>query len=232
MSDYVDPADRLRALADAKRSGEEREAADRAYRRNMAWLGKPVGTQSEFDLAPSWSPVDLSRVERDGFTAGKRGDRADSNSWTPGREEHQRWHSGWLRGQGEKVTAEIRTAEKVALGGDEGYPLPTEPTRRRGRPKGSPNKPKVAQEEQDVVVVLDQDGNVYDIEPNDGVPAQANGAAAPADLVAQSIGREDGAAGHQDHAARYPFGHHAHADYWTGHTEGKASRLADGPEAA
>ena len=126
-----------RALRDADRSGEEREAADRAYRRNMEWLGKPVGYQTSFDLAGAapapiqWGVRDLKRVDREGFDAGKAGERADRNSYSPGTEPFARWHSAWLRGQAEKVTDEIKPPDAAG-------------PKRRGRPPGSKNRPPEA----------------------------------------------------------------------------------------
>ena len=119
-----------RALKDAKRSGAEREAADKIYRRNMEWLGKPIGYQTALDLAGAapveFSVSELKRVDREGFDAGKAGERADRNSYSPGTEAFARWHSAWLRGQAEKVTDEIK---------------PPDAPKRRGRPPGSKNRP-------------------------------------------------------------------------------------------
>jgi hypothetical protein len=44
------------------------------------------------------------------------------------------------------------------------------------------------------------------------------------DLYAQSVGKEDGASGNRDHAARYPAGTYGHADYELGHAEGQRGR--------
>jgi hypothetical protein len=123
-----------RALKDAARSGAEREAADNIYRRNMEWLGKPVGHQTALDLAGAapapmqWSVHDLKRVDREGFDAGKAGERADRNSYSPGTEAFARWHSSWLRGQAEKVEKEIKPTADAP--------------KRRGRPPGSKNAAK------------------------------------------------------------------------------------------
>lgn len=103
-----------KARKDARMSGDEREERDRHYRRIMAFMGKPVGHQGMFDLGAQTeadkAQVNVSRlkeVDAEGYAAGLRGDRADANSWSPGTEEHQRWSTAWLRGQGEKVTKEI-----------------------------------------------------------------------------------------------------------------------------
>ncbi len=186
-----------RALRDAKRSGEEREAADRAYRRNMAWLAKPVGYQTEFDITPAAmagaEAHEVKRAEREGFKAGKDGDRADRNPWRPGSEPFAAWHSSWLRGQAEKVTAEIQ---------------PTEP-KRRGRPPRSKNKAAPnGVDRGDVPLPL----------------AHGDDAGAPSNLVARATGFGDGLAGHMDHAARWPAGEPGHGDYELGRAEGLDKR--------
>lgn len=123
-----------RARTDEARSGEEREAEDRKYREYMAWLKKPVGFQQAMEFSPAEPTThDLHKVESGGLDAGKRGDRADRNPWTPGTEAFVRFHAGWLRGQALKVTADIKPAESLVQ--------PAE-LRRRGRPAGSRNKPK------------------------------------------------------------------------------------------
>lgn len=123
-----------RAMVDEKRSGEEREVEDRRYREFMAWLKKPVGFQQAMEFAPAEPTThELHKAESGGLEAGKRGDRADSNPWTPGTEAFVRFHAGWLRGQALKVTADIKPAESLVQ--------PAE-LRRRGRPAGSKNRPK------------------------------------------------------------------------------------------
>ena len=130
-----------RALKDAERSGAEREAADRVYRRNMEWLGKPVGYQTALDLAGA-APVEftvseLKRVDREGFDAGKAGERADtSNTYSPGTEPFARFHNSWLRGQAECATGLTDDPEKK------------QEARRPGRPPGSKNKIKRRRQEQ------------------------------------------------------------------------------------
>jgi hypothetical protein len=117
-----------KARKDARMSGEEREERDRHYRRIMAFIGKPVGFQGafSFDQSPEdAAQVDVSRlkaVDADGYEAGRAGHKASLNSWTPGTEEHSRFHTAWLRGQAEKVTAEIQPADAA-------------PKRSRGRPR-------------------------------------------------------------------------------------------------
>ena len=58
---------------------------------------------------------------------------------------------------------------------------------------------------------------------NGAEPAAGNGTAR-ADLVARAQGKEDGIAGHRDHAARYPSGEPGHGDYWLGHAEGEGEQ--------
>lgn len=123
-----------RHLVDEKRSGEEREAADWAYRLYMQWRGKPIGFQGDLGLAPdsqadiaAFDVHQLKRVDHEGFDAGKAGDRADRNSYSPGTEAFARWHSAWLRGQ--------------AVAVEEGIKRPDDPPR-RGRRPGSLNRAK------------------------------------------------------------------------------------------
>lgn len=135
--------DRMRR--DSQRSGEERERDDREYRRYMAFIGKPVGTQTSFtfvddeqeETEEEGSATQLRRLnaaEREGLKAGKDGQRADSNPWTPGSEEFARWSDAWQQGQAEKVAAMPGT------GTGNGAAAP----KKQGRPKGSKNRPRGA----------------------------------------------------------------------------------------
>ena len=56
--------------------------------------------------------------------------------------------------------------------------------------------------------------------------AEANSDRQPAEphAEARAQGREDGLAGHRDHAARWPAGEYGHADYALGHADGEAER--------
>jgi hypothetical protein len=204
-----------RHLVDEKRSGEEREAAEHAYRQYMAWRGKPIGFQGKLDLTAD-SPADalaleqreVKRADRDGFKAGKTGDRADSNPWRPGSEPFAAWHSSWLRGQAEKVTAEIK---------------PTDEQKRRGRPKSAE---RIAREAAAAA------GNGASPPPNgaDSEPTPP-GAAPPVtepNAAAHAQGREDGLAGHVDHAARWSQDEQGAADYALGHAEGARARHDSG----
>lgn len=94
-----------RHLMDVNRSGEEREADDREYRRYMSWRNKPVGFQPSMDLQgdaniKALNANELAAIDREGFDAGKSGRRRDSNPWETGSELAQRWDSHWLEGQG------------------------------------------------------------------------------------------------------------------------------------
>ncbi len=193
-----------RHLVDEKRSGEEREAAEHAYRQYMAWRGKPIGFQGKLDLAAD-SPADalafeqreVKRADRDGFKAGKSGDRADSNPWRPGSEPFAEWHSSWLRGQAEKVTAEIKPADQ---------PKP------RGRPRSAE---RIAREAAAAAA-----GNGAEAQPNGSDPGSS-----VQHVAAYAQGREDALAGHRDHAARWADA--GPVDYERGHDEGERERHPD-----
>ena len=115
-----------RSLKDRARSDDELEAATRQYQRNLAWLNKPLSFQADM-LAPDTakdtkavSVYQLKQVDGDGHAAGRAGHDARSNPHTPGSEEFARWQNAWVRGQGDKVMAEIK---------------PTDAKRGRGRPR-------------------------------------------------------------------------------------------------
>lgn len=117
-----------RALDDRNRSDDELEASHRQYQRNLAWLGKPVGFQSDLGL-PVETAADtkaatvyqMKQVDTDGYNAGRAGYAVSLNQHAPGTEEYQRWHNAWLRGQEAKIKAEIKPTEA--------------PKRGRGRPR-------------------------------------------------------------------------------------------------
>lgn len=119
-----------RALKDAKRSSTSREREAQLHAAMLAWQRKPLNFQAVMDFAappPTFSATELDRIEDQGFVTGKTGDPAEINSHIPGSEAYARWHSGWVRGQSEKVVAEIA------------------PKRGRGRPRkdGSPAQAKM-----------------------------------------------------------------------------------------
>ena len=121
-----------RARRDRNRSGAVREAEHAEYLRQMQWLGKPVGTQAGFNF--DIEERDLGDIDSEGERAGFAGKRRESNPWTPRTEAADRWDEGWLRGDAQRQDAEPE--EEV----EEAPP----PQRRRGRPLGSRNRPKLA----------------------------------------------------------------------------------------
>jgi hypothetical protein len=101
-----------RMLKDAEKSGERREEEDRHYRYLMAALSKPVGVnggghgyEAANDPVDNRSPEEivadqvarLKAIDAEGADAARRGDNASTNPWTPGTEEHARWHNAWMR---------------------------------------------------------------------------------------------------------------------------------------
>lgn len=131
-----------RVRKDMAKSGAVRELEDAAHRRMMAWLARPVGFQASMDIAndPAIDPGtralqlhEIKRIQQEGFAAGKTGDRADRNPYTPGTEGFVHWHNSWLKGQEEKVGT---------LGSDPAPSPAANGGKRRGRPrKGSEEPP-------------------------------------------------------------------------------------------
>lgn len=138
-----------RARKEAEKSGERREAEDREYRRNLEWLGKPLGYQStmgfaaapqaaangamggadrEASLAAEKAAVSehqAHQVSDAGHAAGLGGRARDQNPWSPGSYLYQVWDGGWNIG-----------AEALAQS-----QLPSDAApKRRGRPPGSRNR--------------------------------------------------------------------------------------------
>jgi hypothetical protein len=134
-----------RARAEAEKSGERREAEDREYRRNMEWLGKPVGFQSTMGFPravqtgeaassaangkdhDAVSEHQRKQVEAGGFACGAAGHARESNPWTPGTVLYQTWDISWVSG------AEELAQRQVGSDGKRRRP--------RGRPRGSRNRP-------------------------------------------------------------------------------------------
>ncbi len=211
-----------RHLVDEKRSGDEREAAEHAYRQYMAWRGKPTGFQGKPDLtadspgdALAFEQREVKRADRDGFKAGKAGKRADVNPWRPGSEPFAAFHSSWLRGQAEKVTTEIKAPDQPA---------------RRGRPRSPERLARDAAAatgngaDPDPALPL---GTVtFDTPPANGEAGAMPDAEAAPDAAARALGKEDGLAGHRGHAARYAAGEAGHGYYELGHGEGERERHA------
>jgi hypothetical protein len=120
----------------AELSGELRERQFYEYRRNLAWMNKPVG--NGYDPDPNGESVEpeteisdkqRERVEDAGVMAGYDGRERSANPWTPGSLLAQDWDNGWQRGEA------TRTEE-----GDDA------PKRGPGRPPGARNKPKATPE--------------------------------------------------------------------------------------
>lgn len=106
-------------MAKMQLSFEKREAYDAELRRNMAWVGMPLGTQAEMfseDETAVPPEIQVSRVRDAGRTAGKLGRERGANPWKPGELLFSEWDSAWLAGK------ELAAQE-------------TEPKRRPGRPK-------------------------------------------------------------------------------------------------
>jgi hypothetical protein len=139
-----------RARAEAEKAADVYLEEDREFRRNMEWLGKPLGHQGDFfgavpegangvageAINSSASEYDarlsehqVRQVEQDGLNAGRIGNERGSNPWSAGSFLHEHWDEMWLLGQ-----AEIARS----MGS------PEEPVVRRGpgRPPGVRNKPK------------------------------------------------------------------------------------------
>lgn len=137
----------MRTAKDRETSGEERELEDQWYRRQMAWLQKPVGFQPAFDLKSddpglaALNTMELKRIDSEGFEAGRAGHSRDRNTYTPGTEAFARWDTAWLRGQAEIAsslannTSAADAARAAGANGNGGQ-------RRRGRPPGSKNRSK------------------------------------------------------------------------------------------
>jgi hypothetical protein len=108
-----------RYLVDSKRSGSEREAVERQYRRYMAFSLKPVGFQPGMDFTTddpglaALNTAELKRIDNEGFAAGKAGQSREANSYSPGHEAFQRWDTAWLRGQGE-IASSLATSPAAA----------------------------------------------------------------------------------------------------------------------
>lgn len=108
------------ALKQSSRDRDKREIDDRDYRRYMAWLDMPLGTQAGFDFAAPVAPAPESEADKaateahrqstayhQGVDAGRAGANISSCPYDVGSEEAQQFHSGWHAGQGEKVSIEL-----------------------------------------------------------------------------------------------------------------------------
>lgn len=132
---------------DMELSGESREQRVQSYKKQMEWIGRPVNFQATMDLASDTPPVvvqmniaELRRIDREGEAAGKAGHDRAGNSYTPGTEQAARWDQAWLRGQS-TIAASMAPPSTSAADGPQ--------LRKRGRPPGSRNRPKVDPEASD-----------------------------------------------------------------------------------
>jgi AT hook motif len=126
-----------RARKDRDRSGIDREALDLEYRRQLAWMSKPVGFQPHLDLdeavdegMQALNVHELHRVDTDGFEAGKAGYKREVNPWSPSTEAYQRWDMAWIRG-----------ASIASTMGNGASTAAEPPKRGRGRPRKNAQQP-------------------------------------------------------------------------------------------
>jgi hypothetical protein len=127
-----------RVRKEAEKSGSVRETEFREFCLYMMWLGKPLGFQGTLfteheEAAPprEVSEHQVQRVQIDGKQASAQGRSRDTNPWTPGTYLYQVWDQNWLAAEDMKVPP-VEAAPNLTASG-----------RRRGRPPGSRNKPKV-----------------------------------------------------------------------------------------
>lgn len=123
-----------RARRDRDRPAVEREAEDAEYRRQMAWMSKPIGFQPSLDINEAidegqraLNVHELHRIDNDGFEAGRAGHKRQVNPWSIGTEAYQRWDTAWIRGQA-AIAATLNGSTDAAGNG-------ASAPRRRGRPR-------------------------------------------------------------------------------------------------
>jgi hypothetical protein len=110
----------LDAVAESKLSGSERTRRTEHKNRILFFLDKPVPTyQPDFFESPEdrkkGMTARLKIIDNHGYEAGKEGfDRLESNTYTPGTEEYQRFDTAWLRGAGERQKAEVPKPTKTS----------------------------------------------------------------------------------------------------------------------
>jgi hypothetical protein len=134
-----------RTRKEAEKAADVRDAEDREFRRNMAWLGKPLGFQADW-VGGSATPAPIfgngpdddaisehqvHQVELAGLTAGREGKNRDTNPWGEDSYLRERWDEKWLVGQ-EEIARRMGPQEAPAGGVRRG----------RGRPPGARNRPK------------------------------------------------------------------------------------------
>lgn len=110
-----------RAYTDAQKAENERHVDDERYRRYMAWLGKPIGTQAEMPLPNGEGGEDTEQPANgedteavakhennaafeSGVAAGAAGN-PNANPFDVGTENHQSYSLGWSSGQKQAVEA-------------------------------------------------------------------------------------------------------------------------------
>jgi hypothetical protein len=96
-------------------SFDEREAEHRELRRNLAWLGMPLGTQAEmFSSEETAVPPDIqvSRVQAAGKAAGKLGRERGANPWQAGSLLYAEWDSAWLVGREEAAQSTVEAPKR------------------------------------------------------------------------------------------------------------------------
>lgn len=167
-----------RYLVDSKRSGSEREAVERQYRRYMAFSLKPVGFQPGMDFTTddpgmaALNTTELKRIDNEGFAAGKAGHSREANSYSPGHEAFQRWDTAWLRGQGEIASslasspAAAQAARNAAVPGES-----------RGRKRKGELGPVPTTEKAPALALVGDGAGDQAASGNGAAPESGNGAA-------------------------------------------------------
>lgn len=109
----------LEAVRESKMSGSERERLYEHRARMLAFLDRPIPTyQQDFFESPEerrkGMVARLRVIDGMGEDAGLQGfDRHESNTYSPGSEEYQRFDTGWLRGD-EKREAKSKAQDAPA----------------------------------------------------------------------------------------------------------------------
>ena len=110
----------LHFLKTREQAGVIRERIDAAWRQLQAWDAKPVGVQAGMDLtttaAGDLNEHEVKRVDKAGFDAGKAGQKAEGNPYTPGTEAATVWQNAWARGQAAKVHEELSGEPQLRRG--------------------------------------------------------------------------------------------------------------------
>jgi hypothetical protein len=98
------------ALAESKMSGSERQRRFEHKARLLSFFDKPLGFQSGMAFASAGDDpkagliARLKRIDGLGYEAGKTAaNRYETNTFTPGSEEHARYDTAWLRGDEDRT---------------------------------------------------------------------------------------------------------------------------------